>query len=163
MFSTFKLIIQPLNAADPLGDKWRSRSAGNGIPVRRTSCMRNNNKEKNAYINTHTHTTEMTIDRINMRALPPVNVGVQQDSRVCGQFGQMDHFGLLLDTLTFVYPHIWQSDTHTDTHTLVTIRTLCVIFQSTSTCSGWCCGASSPAWVMADVEQEHLHVFRGPV
>lgn len=59
----------------------------------------------------------MTIDSINMRALPPVNVGVQQDSRVCGQFGQMDHFGLLLDTLTFVYPHIWQSDTHTDTHT----------------------------------------------
>lgn len=39
MSSTFKLRIQSVNSEDPLGDKWRSWSAGNEIPVKRTSCL----------------------------------------------------------------------------------------------------------------------------
>lgn len=108
------------------------------------------------------HIQERTIGRVNVKPLPtPVDVGVQQDSSVCRQFGQMDHFCLLLETFTFIHPHIWESDTHR--HTLLTIKRLFLISPSTPPCSGWCRGPPSPADVMMDREQEHLHVLRGPV
>ena len=55
-----------------------------------------------AHTHTHTHT--------------PVNAGVEQDSRVCGQLGQMNHLGLLLQSVALIHPHIWQSAGVSRTH-----------------------------------------------
>lgn len=56
----------------------------------------------------------------------PVDAGVEQQGRVGGQLGQVDHLGLLLLLLTLVHPHVRESgDTPTtrrshDAHTMVT-------------------------------------------
>lgn len=52
---------------------------------------------QNPKVHTHTHT--------------PVDVGVQVYSCVCRQLGQMNHLGLLLQSVALIHPHIWQSDT----------------------------------------------------
>lgn len=57
----------------------------------------------------------------------PVDVGVKQHSCVCGQLGQMDHLGFLLQSVALVHPDVWQSTReYSDVNTMkqmFTVRT----------------------------------------